>query len=142
VINGEQIVACAREYIGTPWYHTGRLKGIGIDCAGLIYCVLNELGFNVQDSTDYTLDDQFDILMEYVNSQCDQVSFEDVTDGDILVFRARMMYNHCGFYTSKNTVIHAYNSPSVYRVVEQLLDEGWISRIYGVYRVKENQWPH
>ena len=30
----DDIVAAAREYLDTPFVHQGRVKGVGIDCAG------------------------------------------------------------------------------------------------------------
>lgn len=30
------IIAKARDWIGTPWKHQHRLKGVGVDCVGLI----------------------------------------------------------------------------------------------------------
>jgi hypothetical protein len=39
-----QIVAKAREFIGTPFQHQGRVKGRAMDCAGLPLCVGAELG--------------------------------------------------------------------------------------------------
>jgi hypothetical protein len=40
----EQILAAARSWLGTPWRHQGRLKGVAVDCGGLIIGVGKELG--------------------------------------------------------------------------------------------------
>ncbi len=42
MITGEQIVAAARGYVGTPFKLYGRDKN-GIDCLGLIVCVAREV---------------------------------------------------------------------------------------------------
>lgn len=38
------IVTCARSWVGTPYHHQARLKGVGVDCAGLVIGVARELG--------------------------------------------------------------------------------------------------
>src|SRR5882762_1230801 len=45
MVTRAQVVECARSYIGTPWHHQARVKGPqgGIDCAGLVICVGEEL---------------------------------------------------------------------------------------------------
>jgi cell wall-associated NlpC family hydrolase len=38
-----EILAAARTWLGTPWRHQGRLRGIAVDCSGLILGVGREL---------------------------------------------------------------------------------------------------
>jgi len=38
------VVAAARQWIGTPWVHQQRAKGVAVDCAGLVIGVARELG--------------------------------------------------------------------------------------------------
>ena len=38
-----QIVQAAREWIDTPFHHQARLKGVGVDCVGLVIGVAREL---------------------------------------------------------------------------------------------------
>lgn len=40
----EAVVAIARTWIGTPFHHEGRLKGVGVDCGMLIAEVFTEAG--------------------------------------------------------------------------------------------------
>jgi cell wall-associated NlpC family hydrolase len=42
-VDPTEIVAAARSWLGTPWRHQGRLKGIAVDCGGLIIGVGREL---------------------------------------------------------------------------------------------------
>ncbi len=39
-----QVIEKAREYVGSPYRHQGRVKHKAIDCLGLIACVAEELG--------------------------------------------------------------------------------------------------
>ncbi len=45
----DQILAAARSWIGTPFVHQGRLKGVGVDCVGLLVGVGRELGMVAPD---------------------------------------------------------------------------------------------
>jgi cell wall-associated NlpC family hydrolase len=47
MMNSELIIKTAREYLGTPFHHQGRVKGVGIDCAGLVECVAREIGYAI-----------------------------------------------------------------------------------------------
>lgn len=43
MISRTDVVAKAREYLDTPFHHQARLKGVGIDCVGLVICVCKDL---------------------------------------------------------------------------------------------------
>ena len=38
-VTGQDVVAEARRWLGTPWRHQARLRGVGVDCGGLVVCV-------------------------------------------------------------------------------------------------------
>lgn len=44
-----EVIAAARGWIGTPFHHLGRLKGVGVDCAGLVIGVARDLGLIAPD---------------------------------------------------------------------------------------------
>lgn len=46
----DRVVATVRSYIGTPYIMGGTLKGVGVDCATLLYCVYRECGLIAEDS--------------------------------------------------------------------------------------------
>lgn len=43
-VNGAQIVADARRYLGVPYLYGGTNPKIGMDCSGLVYVVCHDLG--------------------------------------------------------------------------------------------------
>lgn len=139
ILHAEEVCSVAREYLSTPWKHTGRLKGVGIDCIGLVVCVLRETGAITEDYTKYSLADEYDTLMEYVDRHADRIPSPE--KGCLLVFRGRMMNNHCGIYLGDGIFIHSYNSPGIECVVLQTLGESWNSRLQGCYNPKETLWP-
>lgn len=130
----------AREFIGTPWHHAARLKGVGIDCIGLCVEVIRELGVEVEDILNYSQGDEFDRLIENLSKYCDEVPLGDLWPGDCLVFRGRGILNHVGIFGGAGTFIHAYRAPSVGRVVEQPLDDKWLKFLVAVYRFRGATW--
>ncbi len=50
----EHVVAVARDYVGTPFAHQGRQKGVGIDCAGLVIGVALDLQLSEYERTGYS----------------------------------------------------------------------------------------
>ncbi len=130
----ETLIQTARDYIGTPFHFGGRLKGVGIDCGGLLVCAAGELGMKLEVDPAYTRQASFDALRNALDRHANQIKGARPSKGDILLFSARMMPGHCGLFTGEGTFIHAYDSPSVCAVVETELDEGWQDRIVRIYR--------
>lgn len=51
------IIPLARAWIGTPYLHQGRLRGVGCDCAGLLRGLWREVyGTDLTGIPDYTAD--------------------------------------------------------------------------------------
>lgn len=139
-LNPIDIESKAREYIGTPWHHRGRKKGVGVDCVGLLVCVYRELGVEVFDLVEYSLSDHFSLLIKEVLKHGRLVKSEDSpVAGDIVIFRGRDMHNHCGIHTSAGTFIHSYSSPAVMQVMESKYTPYWLSRVHSYIRSKEVQ---
>jgi len=136
MIRREEIVREAREWIGTPYHHQGRVKGVGCDCAGLIIGIAHSLGISTFDYRHYSRQPDASVLLSLCDEYLDRVdSLDAALPGDVLIFLIRRQPIHMGILTEKGTVIHVW--PSVGKVVEHILDEKWRRRIYRVYRYKE-----
>lgn len=92
MIRGEDIVAEARTWIGTPWRHQGRLKGVGTDCLGLVGGIAVNLGLFPSET--WTTDPVFagygripmsDRLLDGCGRYLDSVPKANVRLGDILL---------------------------------------------------------
>lgn len=119
----DRIVAIAREYDQTPYIHQGRVKGVGIDCIGLVICVCKELGLIDFDYFDYDRTPDSSQLMELLEKHCTPTI--DPEPGDILVFRIKREPQHVGIMTDLG-IIHAYQGAG--KVVEHSLDDWWLKR--------------
>lgn len=92
------IVAAARDWIGTPFHHQGRLKGVGVDCAGLAICVARDLNLIPEDwnPTGYDRAPDGETLMAYCMEQMTPISQSEMQPGDVVVVRFDNYPQHIG----------------------------------------------
>ena len=125
------IVAEAREWIGTRYHHQASLKGVGVDCIGLIGGVALACGIEgarewADDTTlhDYARRPDATLLMSSCLRFMERVpNAADVQPADVLVFALDGEPRHFALVSSVNPthVIHAYALLAARRVVEQSL---------------------
>lgn len=120
-----QIVDCARSWLGTPWQHQQRAKGLAVDCAGLIIGVARELGL---------VDAEFDVngygrrpsgeLIDLCAHYLDPVAQADLQPGDVVVVSIYREPQHMGIAADYAhgglSLIHAASKP-VPQVIETRL---------------------
>lgn len=136
MVTGRQIVKEARTYIDTPFHHQGRLKGIGIDCVGLLTCVASALGITDYDNTSYSRDPDGVTLMQELQKIADEIDMQNAGVGDILVFwisSKSKKPQHLAIKTEKG-MIHTY--AHIKKVVEHSLGSMWTKRLVAAFRLK------
>lgn len=122
-----EVVAEARSWLGTPWAHQQRSKGVAVDCAGLVIGVARALGLVAADfdiggytrSPDGTLLERCDTIMQ-------RVAIEAMRPGDMLVVATDAEPAHMGILGDYRhgglSLIHASNRLGTHsRVVEHRL---------------------
>lgn len=133
------VVAEARRWLGTPYQHQGRVRGAGVDCAGLVIGVARALGivapdFDIQG---YARQPDGHSLAEHCAACMAPIAPADALPGDVasIAFQGHEMhlailadYAHGGL-----SIIHALLRAR--RVVEHRLDAAWHARIVGWYRM-------
>ena len=143
MICGEDIVAEARSWIGTPWKHAQALKGVGCDCIGLIGGVAANVGLTDDWYTEssrafkgYGRLPEAAKIVAGCERWMDPVMPGRMQLGDILVMCFDKEPQHFGFLSQLHPryMIHAYAQAR--RVGENRIDELWARRIVGVYRFK------
>jgi NlpC/P60 family putative phage cell wall peptidase len=128
-----KIVAKAREYVGTPFHHQGRLKGVGVDCIGLVVCTYRDLELSHKDSLGYSKFPDGKTLEAGLTQSLDRIPVEEAVPGDVLVFRMRAHPCHIGIKTDHG-VIHTY--AGLGKVVEHRIDDFWQRRLCAAYRLR------
>lgn len=110
----QAVVAAARSYIGTPYHHHGKIKGVGVDCGTLLTLVFAEAGVRDsielgQYSTQWHLHRGEPIYEDTVKAAgCHEV--EEPKLGDIVLYKIGRQFAHGGIVTCIDplTFVHAF----------------------------------
>lgn len=125
MIERGEIVRQARTWLGTPFHHQGRLKGVGVDCAGLVICVAWELGIAGHDITGYGRRPDSRELERLCREQMVEVKLSEARPGDVYLLEVDKAPQHLAFATDVG-LLHSY-APAR-RVVEHRMDADWAAR--------------
>ncbi len=134
--SSEQVVAVAREWIGTPYVHQMARQGAGCDCLGLVRGVWRGvLGAEPEVPPAYTMDwsepqGEERLWAAAMRHLCSK-DIADAAAGDVVLFRmkAGAVAKHLGIQTqvgSEARFVHAYSG---HGVVESPLSTPWARRI-------------
>lgn len=118
-----QVIAEARSWIGTPYHHKGRVKGVGVDCGGMVYACYEPhyhlKPFPDDYPADWCLHDQQELYLDWISPYVSEVRHP--VPGGLSLFRFGKCYAHAAIYTEKNTFIHAYGRTKFGQVKEDPL---------------------
>lgn len=128
----EKMIAAARDCLGTPFHHQGRVALRGLDCIGLIVHALREAGVRVADNTGYGRMPDGNRLKENLLAH-GFTETQAAMPGDVLLMRFHRIPQHVGLMVAENAFIHAYAMQR--KVIETQLLPGWQARITGIYRL-------
>jgi NlpC/P60 family putative phage cell wall peptidase len=131
----DQIITAARDYLGTPFHHQGRLKGVGIDCIGLLTGVAQELGITHHDFQGYSRHpDGVTLTRELTKAGLIPITVDEARPGDVIVFwiTRPTLPCHAGILTYADHVIHTWST--IGQVVEHPYDDAWRKRVACAFR--------
>lgn len=123
----QDIVDKAREWIGTPYHHHQAVKGLGVDCLGLVASVAVELGiegdYSPQAFLPYSGYGRNPNPSQMVKGmKAFLIPIENPQIGDIAWIESRPnMPSHLAIKSGDNTIIHA--CAIVKKVIESTLTE-------------------
>jgi cell wall-associated NlpC family hydrolase len=128
-----RIVSAARECVGTPFRHQGRINGVALDCAGVLVHVFERLTLPYDDEKGYPRRPYNGQLEAGLLRQPHLIEINkgEIVSGDVVLFRIKKEPQHIGIFTGE-TLIHAYYSTG--RVVEQSFNP-WRNQITHAYRI-------
>lgn len=112
----QEIVKETLEWVGTPYHHQARIKGIGVDCAQLLVGVAYNCGIlNDEDlkliptnySVEWNIHNREEVMLGILQDMgCTPV--EGVPEpGDIIAFRVGRAYGHLGIIVTSTEFVHA-----------------------------------
>lgn len=145
----EEVVACARSWLGTRFHHQGRVKKTpghrgGCDCLGLLIGVAQELQLLGRDQRKLAAHDALhygrfpdgSALLAGLRGALRETDSESMQPGDVLLMRVENAPRHLAIvsdYPDGLGMIHAY--APLGSVVEHRLDARWLRRIHTVFRI-------
>ena len=143
----KNIAAKAREYVGTPFKHQGRLKGIACDCVGLGYMIAEDLGLHSRngkaihkhDNSVYTAQPHGSQVLDTCRQLLTEKPIAEMQEGDLLCMKMPTVPCHVGIVSTLYVgtrdqclgIIHSY-APAQ-KVVETILDAKLRARIVAVF---------
>ena len=144
MITRNQVIETARSYVGTPFHHQARLRGVGVDCVGLVICVAVDLGlsdtvgvpFQLNDYPDYSAQPMGSFVQDEAKARLIEKSMSTLQAGDVVTMKGPYTPCHAGIVTERNGVlylIHALNVGKNPKVIEHILDHVWKSHVTGVF---------
>lgn len=134
------VVALARQYLGTPWMHQGRVKGHGVDCVGLLVCIAREIGYVSQDwdITGYSRIPDGVRLMHHLSDNLRKIDKAEMQPGDFVCVAFEKHPQHVGiigdYVHGGLSLIHAAAQSG--KVVEHRLLFTPQMRFVGAFRFK------
>ncbi|MBS0370208.1 MAG: hypothetical protein JSS57_13505 [Proteobacteria bacterium] len=138
----ERICAEAQAWIGTPYHHHGRIKGVGVDCAQILIAVFSAVGlidpFDPGDYPhDWHLHHSDEIYMRWLDRFGDRIA--QPSPGDVALFRFGRCYSHGGIVTPDG-VIHSYIGRGV--IISRRSEEPLDGRPVLYWRIRNGRQDH
>lgn len=137
-----EIVSEARRWIDTPWKHQARLRGIGVDCIGVIVAPARAAGLDIADVTDYSRQANPARSLELLRERMDEIGVQMAREGDVIFlwFEGEDRPHHFALLTDIG-ILHAYENARSQRrptgkVVETRLPIGWANKIHSAWRFR------
>lgn len=113
-----RVIAEAESWLGTPYHHMGRLKGVGCDCLTLLAGVYHAAGVIPAPDIpfyppDWHLHRSAERYLEGLVSHAYEV--EGAEPGDVAVFKFGRCFSHGAIVTGWPQLIHAWHAGGVMR---------------------------
>jgi cell wall-associated NlpC family hydrolase len=132
-----EIVAAARDWIGTPYRHQGRDR-TGIDCIGFTWAVAKDLGYHSEIPSNYSQSPSGNQLIKGCETWLVRQERVQLIAGDIAIMWGftRGEAQHfaiVGESSARLTLIHAWSRHQ--KVVEHGYDAFWERRLMAIYNL-------
>ncbi|MBX3568762.1 MAG: C40 family peptidase [Rhizobiaceae bacterium] len=133
-----RIVAAALSWVGTPYRHQGRRKGVGCDCLGLVLGVWRDVYGSpapapLPYASDWSLQTGRDALLDAARRHCRETPVDAALAGDLILFRWRrdVAASHAAILIDGDGgFVHACEGNSV--VVTRMVPQ-WRRRLAGAF---------
>lgn len=116
---GAEVIAYAKQFIGTPYVWGGTNLSTGVDCSGFVYSVMKNFGVNLNRSSSSMISNGI------------EVSKADLQAGDLVFFNSggNSGICHVGIYMGDGNYIHSTDG-AAYGVTVTSLSSSYSARTY------------
>lgn len=126
------IVAEARSWLGTPYHHCARLKGVGVDCAQLPAAVYYAVGLipdlQPEYSPQWMMHRDEERYLSWVRPHAREISRKELSPGDLVMWKFGRTYSHSAIIIECPTIIHAVNKSNRVEFGDMDRDADLVSR--------------
>ena len=105
--NTNRIVSNASKYMGTPYVYGGTSSS-GLDCSGLVYKALTDVGIDVPRTT-----------AQGYKDMSNKIGESNAKPGDLVFFGANGLVDHVGIYTGNGQMINATGTKTQITNIDQ-----------------------
>lgn len=136
MISRDDVVAKARDWLGTPYSHQGRVKGHRVDCMGLVVGICDEYGISHNAPTAYVADPKGMQLLTGCEAWLVSREEKKAVYGAVGVFwgwnrNEAQHFAIFGMHAHRLTMIHAFSRNN--KVIEHTFDPFWEKRLVRVF---------
>jgi cell wall-associated NlpC family hydrolase len=106
------VCAEARAWLGTPWRHRGRIRGVGVDCAQFVIEAYAGAGLIARFDTgeyprDWHIHRDEERFLTFVPRFAREIAQADVGPGDLVLFKIGRVFSHGAIVLGWPQGIHA-----------------------------------
>jgi len=136
----DAVITDARKWLGTPYHHQARVRGVGVDCAMLLCEVYEACGMIPHIDPrpyppDWHLHRSEEKYLGWIKKYADQV--DEPMPGDVVLYQFGRTVSHAGIVIDWPMIIHAYRGQGC---VMSEGDRGELGpRIAGFYRLRDKK---
>lgn len=108
------VVTEARTWLGTPYHHHARIKGVGVDCAQLLCAVYEATGLveHVDPgfyAVDWHLHHSTEMFVAWLDKYAVELpGGEPFVGGDVALWKYGRCFSHGSIYAGNDLFIHSY----------------------------------
>ncbi len=137
-----RVVACARDWINTPFRDLARARGAGVDCAQLVAAAFEEARITAHIDTgnyspQFMLHSRDERLADFVLRYAHEIAESEVGMGDLVLYRVGHSFSHAAIVVDwPREIIHAHKlSGKVVAMRGDVADlQGKRMRFFSVWR--------
>ena len=130
MITRDQIIEEARSWLGTPFRHQGRVKGVGCDCAGLVVGVASALGLADFTEVAYGRNPRPQKMGAVLDEYLTKKPLYEALPGDVIWMAFGKDPMHLAIKTDYGMI---HSTSEIGKVVEHGIDDLWNSRFRECY---------